>query len=423
MAHPMPEMMDRFGENLVVRNVGSEQDAERFVALSAKINGEAEGILCARLIQHHPATTWDDYTLVEDERTGEVVSTTCLIPWRMQYENVTLYAAMLEMVVTHPEYRRRGLVRAQIERFHRTTRTRGFDLNIIQGIPYYYRQYGYTYALDHQPHDGLPAALIPPPSADITGAYQVRRATLDDIPALTALYHASLVQNRMYTLRTPAYWRYLLQPAQHDVRVINESQHDGQLLGYIAIHGARGPQGIEVSECGATSHSAAMALLSHLTTETHGLIRLGGAGHNAVLQAAQSLGSTPLAHDQWLIHITDIAGFLMKIGPALEQRVSQSDCAGLSAQVCINLFREAFLLHFERGKLAEVSGLGFVDASMGADGGDLCIPRDALVRLALGYRGLDELRDAWPDIVVRPGSRHLFDVLFPRMASCVWMPY
>ena len=30
----------------------------------------------------------------------------------------------------------------------------------------------------------------------------------------------------------------------------------------------------------------------------------------------------------------------------------------------------------------------------------LCIPPEAFVRLALGYRGLEELRDAWPDIVV-----------------------
>ena len=60
---------------------------------------------------------------------------------------------------------------------------------------------------------------------------------------------------------------------------------------------------------------------------------------------------------------------------------------------------------------------------MGAKGGDLNIPPDAFVRLVLGYRDLDELHDAWPDTVPRAESRHLLDVLFPKMGSWVHMPY
>ena len=423
MTDHMSDGVERIAENLVLRTVRDTRDAERFVALSARINGEAEGVMCARLIHHHPATTWDDYLLVEDERTGEVVSTTCLIPWQLQYENVTLDVAMLEMVVTHPDYRRRGLVRAQIERFHRTVKARGFDLSIIQGIPHYYRQYGYAYALDHQPYEGLPATLIPIPPAGAIDVPRVRAATVDDVPALTALYHAALKSNDLYTLRPVEYWRYLLEAAHCDVRVVEDTQHGGMLSGYAIVRGQPTPQGIDVSECGAMSHTSAMALLHHLSIQTNGLIRLGGAGHNLVLDAARSLGSVPLPCDQWLLRITNMASFLMKIGSALEHRLAQSDCAGLDAQLCINLYREAFLLCFEQGKLIDVKALGFVDASLGADGGDLCIPGDAFVRLVTGYRGLDELRDAWPDIVVRATTRHIFDVLFPRMASCVWTPY
>ena len=415
-------MTERIGEHLLLRTVRDAQDAERFVALSAQINGAAEGSMCARLIQHHPGTTFADYMLVEDERTGEVASTTCLIPWRLQYENVTLDAAMLEMVVTHPDYRRRGLVRAQIEAFHRTTRSRGFDVSIIQGIPYYYRQYGYAYALDHQPYQLLPSSAIPSPVQSESGSYSLRLATANDASTLTALYAQALSLTGLYTLRDQDYWRFLIEAAHWDVHLLEQPDGRAQAY-YAAVRPLEGQAGIEVGESGATNHAAAMALLRRLKAETQGLIRLGGAGHTTLLDAARSLGSTPLPCDQWLLRITDMAGFLAKIGPALERRLAQSDCAGLDALLCINLYREAFLLNFEQGKLVEVKALGFVDASLGADGGDLCIPRDAFVRLMTGYRELDELRDAWPDIVVRPRSRHLLDVLFPRMASCVWMPY
>lgn len=60
---------------------------------------------------------------------------------------------------------------------------------------------------------------------------------------------------------------------------------------------------------------------------------------------------------------------------------------------------------------------------MHTDPGDLAIPPDALTRLLLGYRTLDALRDAWPDIQVRRQKRHLLDCLFPQFGAQLWMPY
>jgi hypothetical protein len=45
------------------------------------------------------------------------------------------------------------------------------------------------------------------------------------------------------------------------------------------------------------------------------------------------------------------------------------------------------------------------------------------VRLVLGYRTLDQLLDAWPDIVIRPSSRHLLETLFPKCRAYFSMPY
>ena len=60
---------------------------------------------------------------------------------------------------------------------------------------------------------------------------------------------------------------------------------------------------------------------------------------------------------------------------------------------------------------------------MGADGGHLCIPPEAFVRLVFGYRSLEQLFDAWPDIIVKRAIRHLIDVLFPLMPSYLYTPY
>jgi len=412
-------------DGLVLRQVRDEQDVQRYIALNdAVVTGE--GAFCDRLLHHHPRTTLDDYSLVEDRRTGQVISTTCLIPWRCRYEDVILETAMLEMVATHPEYRRRGLIRAQVQRFHRMVAERRFDLCIIQGIPFFYRQYGYAYALDHTPSELLLARQIPDRPADISSSYSVRPARLDDAGALAALYERAMSPYSLAVQRSAEYWRYLLEWAGHAVRLVEDARL-GCPVGYARV--SRRAQGAElwVDESGLTSAEAGMALLLQLKAETAaeaaGEIRLAGSPLDTLVRLGRSLGSTPQPCGQWLLRFPDVAGLLAKIGPVLERRLVRSGYAGLTADLCLNLFREAFVLRFEAGKLSGVEPAGFVDASMGADGGDLCIPPEAFVRLVLGYRSLDELRDAWPDIWVRARSRYLVEALFPRMSACIWMPY
>lgn len=411
---------ERLAPDMILRTVRDERDIDRFAAFNTAINDATQGTTCANLLRHHPQITYDDFFFVEDERSGEVVSTICLIPWRCVYEEIALDVAMLEMVATHPAYRQRGLVRAQIQRFHQVSQARQVDLNIIEGIPYYYRQYGYAYATDHWRSDSLPAWQIPHLPANQPAAYQLRPATLDDVPILTMFYQKNMAALAVSTRRSADYWRYLLQAAQYPVRLVEQAL-DHTPVGYICT--LPNGRGIKVIESGIPDYAASLAVLQQLQTETNGEIQLGWPQTNQLVQIGRSLGSTPLPADQWLLRIRDVAAFLTKIGPVLERRLAASACAGLTAKLCINLFRQAFLLEFEHGQLHNVTVAGFVDASMGADGGDLCIPPDAFVRLVFGYRDLAELSDAWPDIVVKAESRYLLQVLFPKLQSYFWMPY
>ena len=227
---------------------------------------------------------------------------------------------------------------------------------------------------------------------------------------------------QLYVLRTPEYWQYLLRWAQYPVQVVADA-HTGTVVGYLCVHQQANSRRAWISESGALDCEVGLSVLRHLKAETSGEIVVGGSAAHTLVRLARRLGSTPLPSGQWLLRIPGIAAFLAKIGPILERRLENSDCAGLTADLCLNLYRQAFRLCFRKGSLKAIKPSGFVDASMGADGGDLCIPPDAFVRLALGYREMDELRDAWPDIVVRAASKKVLEVLFPRVESWVRMPY
>jgi hypothetical protein len=154
-----------------------------------------------------------------------------------------------------------------------------------------------------------------------------------------------------------------------------------------------------------------------------GEIVLGWPAESTLVSVARTLGSSIRPADQWLLRVVDLLHLLQKLAPVLAARLAASPHAGFTGDLTLNLFRQAYLLQFAAGELRQVREMGFMDASMGADGGDLCIPPDAFVRLLLGYRTLDELSDAWPDIVVRPTRRHLWQTLWPKQTVYFWKPY
>ncbi len=98
----------------------------------------------------HPTFKPSDFTVVEDTNTGAIASAMCLIPQTWSYEGVRLGVGLPELVGTKPEYRRRGLVRAQFDLIHEWSARRNHSLQAIGGIPNFYRQFGYEMALEHR---------------------------------------------------------------------------------------------------------------------------------------------------------------------------------------------------------------------------------------------------------------------------------
>ena len=161
----------------------------------------------------------------------------------------------------------------------------------------------------------------------------------------------------------------------------------GDVLGYAVIQRSQKTL-IRSGKCPARCRNRAGAAATAQVAMPDEQVRISWPVNTPLAALARQLGSQTVPGGQWLVRIPEMASFLKKMGPLFEQRLADSDWHGLSAQITINLFRQAFGLHFEAGQLVAVDALGFVDASMGADGGHFCIPSDAFLRLLFGYRSL-----------------------------------
>jgi predicted N-acetyltransferase YhbS len=418
VATPLPE--EDLGDGLVIRTLRTEDEIAQYCQIQAEAFSPSTGTSTENLIRHHPETCRADFIFVEDQKNNRMASTLCLIPWQCQFEGISLSVAMLEMVATRPEYRRLGLVRQQMAYYHRWVDRRGFELCIIEGIPNYYRQYDYTYAVDHRCYDRLPRTKV---SSTDTGSPNIviEPGTINDIPDLIAGYQKAMMEIEFHAARNADYWEYLLQKAQYPVQVLKDSD-SGAFLGYF-VPVAVGEDALRVIDYYLQDQPSARAVLQWLAGQGKVALQLGWPEDSPLVAAGRQMESEKTPGYQWLFRVPDFSALLMKLAAVFEKRLATSGLGALTRSVRINLFRCTYQMEFVDGGLEKVQNLGFVDSSIGCDGGDLCIPRDAFVRLLLGYRRLESLYDAWPDIVLKPESLALINTLFPRIQSHLRLPY
>jgi hypothetical protein len=241
-----------------------------------------------------------------------------------------------------------------------------------------------------------------------------------DNPGLVKLYYQECAHLESFIARDGEYWNYLVGPAKHSTWVLEDAA-DRQMAGYLVLQ--QTSSSLEILEYAFYTAEAAKFALSWLKQRGAPELVIHGPRNGSLSRLARGLGSQTLRQGEWLVRIPDVAAFLSRLAPVFERRLAGSIWKNLTGDLTFNLFRQAFCMKFQQGQLLSVVSLGFVDSSMGAEGGDLCIPPDAFVRLVTGYRELEDLFDAWPDIVVKNSVRPLIDQLFPRLEGYWTMPY
>jgi hypothetical protein len=411
---------ETLSDGLVLRTAADEHDVERVAALNGAIHGRGIIPMTRNLVLHYPGMTGRDLVFVEDERTAEVVSSLCLIPWTLRYDGVAVQTGEMGLVGTQEAYRRRGLIRAQVGYFKRRLRERGCLISAIMGIGYYYRQFGYEYALPLEGGLRLTARDLPPPPDT---HFTFRLASADDLLTLAQLYEDAALDLTIHAARDAATWRYLLlhtPGTEMEAETLLIEDESGARAGYVRLPAHHFGDELVVSEASRLSYDAGLATLhwlAALTAErnTPG-IRLNLPADCTLMRLARSFGAHDLGTYAWQIHVPDLPAFLRAIGLALERRIGDSPFAGLTREMRVCLFRDSVILRFGSGRLAEVT-------PGGPGEGQINFPPLAFIPLLLGHRSLDELHTAYPDIHVDKGWRLLLETLFPKVPAFLYPAY
>ncbi len=438
------------GDGLVLR-WSTAEDTERIAALLSMVyrekasdppNVHAMNNIRALMNGDHPLMGPDRYGLIEDtSREGNpVVACTCLERHTWTYEGIPFSVGRPEMVGTDDAYRNRGLIRALFEMVHERSEAEGDLVQAITGIPYFYRQFGYEYALELEDRRTTSLALIPKAKEGEPEPFALRAATIEDIPTIATLYERRRFSSIVSESISRKQWLYEIEtwkihpqlPHFMNLQMIVDAT--GQTVGFVGLETQRASKSLRVwllEFAGGVNVQAALPSILR-ALYTYGLnIEVRQPNVPPLSELAFYLGSAHPVYDvmgdelaraneppyAWYVRVKDLPGFLKHIAPALEKRLATSPLAGYTGEIKLDFYRGGLRMVFEQGRL-----MGAEDwrAPLYGDEANGGFPPLVFLQVLFGHRSPKELRQVFPDVWVSEEIRLLLKVLFPTRPSFVF---
>ncbi|MFD8556874.1 GNAT family N-acetyltransferase [Streptosporangium canum] len=410
-AAPSPSAPLPLAGGLVLRQA-QPADLDQISALLAERGDEADA-LDHRLVVADPEAGWPASAVVVDG--DRVVSTATLLDEEVRLGDIRLPAGQVELVATDREYEGRGLVRALMQWAHDRSAARGHVIQAMIGIPYFYRLFGYEYAIDIPP---APTVRTPPTGE---AAPALRAARPSDIPAMAALQ--DMAQNRFDVAmpHSAACWRWLLEHEASTLWVVERGDT------VVATGRTTPPDDDEVllAEAAAFDDAAARELLRGVAALVPGgqvrVVHRAGTVTAAAWQESLDHGPRKQA-EQYYIRIPDVAALLDRLRPLLWQRLTAAGAERAGRDIVISTFGAHYRIPVHADGLGAVVTGGAMQGP-GAVGGAGVAP-DHLPALLFGPHGIEGLTRIRPDVYA--GEEELFQALFPPLTADVlsyYLPY
>ncbi|MFI6762826.1 GNAT family N-acetyltransferase [Micromonospora sp. NPDC050417] len=441
--------MTRENDRYMIRS-GRARDAVELAGLHASVQlqtvtgGQPHPGIAAwveDLLDGHPSVTPDDFLVAEDSTTGQPVASLVGLRQDWSLAGVRLPVAQVELVGTAPEHRGNRLTERLFAALHQRYAADGVPVQVIEGIPYFYRRLGYDYALANDGAATVPAATPSATGQDwsggSSGGLTVCPATVSDADDLADIDRRLADGSALFCPRDAEMWRYEIagrRPVDIARRVVAVLVHGADVRGYL-VHGARlsaaGELIVVAAACKRPSDwpQAAAAMHAHLNhvgrqyeasaegpfaavrpilDPNHPLARLGPPG---VMRRPRG----------WYVRTGSPIDLLARLLPLLRHRWHAADLRWHEPTLTIDTYGRAARLEFTDGELTAVKAVRGAVSPASDPETHAAIPPSALLQLTLGHRTLPEVLDTWPDCLLRDRpTEHFLTTAFPHVPVRVW---
>lgn len=449
------KVIEDLGDGLIMRSAIRE-DADALAEFCAKVfideESGTEAYWIAEWIRDlvgkpHPTLSLDDVIIVEDVEKGCYASTTTYLTQTWSYDGIEFEIGRPEIVGTHNDYRNRSLVRKQFAVMHRWASERGHHVQIVLGIPGYYRQFGYEYALHAEGGRQTSIHTFPRWSDKEERKLRLREPTVADVPFITNILNESGKRSLVSPVFREDEVRYMTfdrtdrSAVCHRTGILCRSEGDvfGEPIG-VMMYAMVTPIDLgcilrlEMSEPRYWREALPSALCEFVELADKASdhdpdpersiksVRLDmQPDHPAFIFDDGALGHPPERQYGWYVRMPDIAVFLQKISPVLERRLEDSLHKGYSGDLVFRFDRDTVNITLEDGRITDVVTHSAAHRDVASSGwytATARFPGMSFLPVLFGMRSVGETLLAHTDADAGSKSdRHLIETLFPKRSS------
>ena len=396
----------------------NDEEIEKIVKLNWNVHGDLLKDVVPRIFQDHPRKKYTLCFYVEEQYTGQAVSSLLLEPLEWQFNDIIVPVCEMDFVATLPQYRGRNFIGLMNELYEQAMKERGYLLSVLRGIPYYYRRFGYEYVFNLDERITLMNNMIP----DVNNEdLRIRKANEEDLSFIKEKYedffYEFYISNKfepnsfkykfMNELISKKYFStYILERnSQYSIFFIGKSYDDSGFSLIVPPVSELNMNKILLfikNEFINKQDDNGYKTQFYCSTETN----FG--------QFLQKLGGIADPSYGWQVKIPNLTLFFKHIKSILEQRINVSQFKGMSRDIKISDYNEIITLKFSKGKVSDVtSEVKFSEPEVS----DVKIPGPMLYKLILSYNSFEEIKFLIKDAVIKPESKLLINILFPKKRS------
>jgi Acetyltransferase (GNAT) domain len=429
------------GDNLVLR-LACPDDVAELIDFNTRIFDERITDWTADVAGgRHPTVQANDFTVVEDIREKKIVSSVCLISQTWSYGGIPFQVGRPELVATDPEYRRRGLVRKQFDAIHARSAAKGELLQVITGVDWFYRQFGYDMGVKLWGSRCVNKMDLPSLKEGESEGYRLRPVTSDDHGFIRDVHDQAGHGQLFAARRSPEEWEYEFtgrskaNTRRREWLILEDTE--GERLGYVQYLPCLPLLHLPLFRISQVELKAGVGYLNVMPSLLRGLwekalalfatgelpckelqgLELALERDHPLYRAIPKNLVRDLKPSPWYIRIPDRVAFLRKIRPALENHLVGTVAEGYSGELKLNFFRSGIQLVFEHGRISAIENWQPGEVWQG----DARLPDASFLQLVCGWHRFQEIAGNVAECWATHEASVLLDCLFPSFHGKAWV--
>ncbi|MBD3215711.1 MAG: GNAT family N-acetyltransferase [Candidatus Lokiarchaeota archaeon] len=410
----------KIGDNLILRIAEeNEEEIDRIIKLNIQVHGEDLKNYMYRLFRDHPNRKDHIWFYIENEENDRIISSGVLFPEMWDFEGINIPICEMGFVATAEDSRDQGLFSMINRCYEKVMRERGYLLSVIRGVPFFYRRYGYEFAIPLDYGYKISYKNIPESeNYDI----RIRRALEADIDNLKNLYNQwaekySITQK----FNTKSFiYKYLndkYTEFQFRTYVLEEEK---EVQAFFCVGGYFGTEHVIMQ----TSAMTCRQILRMLDFWKNECKKQNNLKENAILilnppnseltKFVLSLGAKRENKWRWQIKIPNLKKFFDAIRPLMERRITNSIFQDVDKILKMSNYRENVHICFRNGGIKQIElRKGFPEEP----DYDLKVPNSHLTQIILGSKKIQEIESIITDTIYREDWLLFMEKLFPKQDS------